>query len=73
MVAEALKLELKAALRAARAEKKGIDFDSSSCDKQIEALVAFVRGGHSETELDEILQTAMRKQRVLSEQNVPYL
>ena len=64
-LAEVLNLELKTLLRAAWAEKKMIDFDPSSSDKQIEALFALSRGGYSETELDEILTIAKRKQKAL--------
>jgi transcriptional regulator with XRE-family HTH domain len=60
---QVLNLDLTTLLRAAWAEKKMIDFDPSSSNKQIEALFALSRGGYSEAELDEILTIAMRRDR----------
>jgi len=64
-LAHVLNLDLPTLLRAAWAEKKMIDFDPSSSDKQIEALFALSRGGCTESELDEILRIAARKQKEL--------
>jgi transcriptional regulator with XRE-family HTH domain len=64
-LAEFLSMDFHVLLRAAWAEKKMIDFDPSSSDKQLEALFALSRGGYSETELDKILEIAAGKQKAL--------
>jgi hypothetical protein len=54
-------------LTTAWAEKKMIEWDpASASDKQIRALVELARGGFSETELDDILRIATKKQRTCS-------
>jgi len=64
-LAQVINVDFTALLRAAWAEKKMIEVDPSSSDKQIEALYALARGGHSEEELDQILKIAARKQKEL--------
>lgn len=59
-----LHLDLQVLLTTAWAEKGMIDWDpSSASDKQIQALVELARGGFSESELDDILRIATKKQK----------
>lgn len=63
-LAVVLEIDLDQLKESAWAEKKMIDWDpTSATEKQIQALMALARGGLAETELDEILEIAKRKQR----------
>lgn len=62
-LSRALKLDFESLLRKAWEEKKMIDFDPTSSDKQIEALMTLARGGLSEEQLDAILKIAQHRQK----------
>ena len=58
-----LEIDFERLVRAAWSERKMIDFDPGSSDKEIEALVTLARGGLSETQLDAIMKIAQGKQK----------
>ena len=59
-----LELDLKKLITTAWTEKKMIEWDpSSTSDKQVQALVALARGGFSDSELNDILKIATKKQQ----------
>jgi transcriptional regulator with XRE-family HTH domain len=62
-LAKILELDLDQLKNAAWKGRKVIELDpESASNKQIEALMALARGGLSDSELDEVLKIANRKQ-----------
>jgi len=62
-LAEVIGVDYGVLISAAWRQRKMIDIDPSSSEKQIKALAALARGGYSDAQLDVILEMAQGKER----------
>lgn len=60
-LSKVIEVDFETLVRTAWSEKKSIEFDPSSSDKQMEALFTLARGGLSEAQLDGILKIVRTK------------